>query len=248
MIDEFQVSAGDPNVADTSTRETIIGPINQPESNHNGGMIAFGPDGMLYIGMGDGGGGGDVHGSIGNGQDTNTLLGKMLRIDVDSAPDVGLNYHIPADNPFVGMGGFREEIYALGLRNPWRWSFDSGGSNRLFLGDVGQGSIEEVDIIVSGGNYGWRRMEGSQCFNPGSGCQTRQPLAPHRRIPQRRLRVRRHGRLRLPGQHVPADCRQLLLRRLLLGQNLDARRDRARCLGEQPDSRLFAFYHVFRRG
>jgi glucose/arabinose dehydrogenase len=180
VVSEFAVS-GDPNVADTGSEDIIIGPISQPASNHNGGMIAFGPDGMLYYALGDGGSAGDPFGTIGNGQDTTTLLGSILRLDVDSPPDPGLNYAIPADNPFVGGTGpspsTREEIYAYGLRNTWRFSFDRG-TGQLFAGDVGQGSLEEVDIIVSGGNYGWRRMEGTACFNPSSGCQTGSLILP----------------------------------------------------------------------
>jgi glucose/arabinose dehydrogenase len=126
-------------------------------------MIEFGPDNNLYIGMGDGGSANDP----GNrAQNINELLGKFLRI----APDVSGNnnnpaYTIPADNPFVGVDG-ADEIYAIGLRNPFRWSFDRGGTRQLWAGDVGQGLLEEVDIIVRGGNYGWRIMEGTQC-TPG---------------------------------------------------------------------------------
>ncbi len=145
--------------------EQIVLRVAQPFSNHNGGMIAFGPDGYLYIGLGDGGSGGDP---LGHGQNTNTLLGSMLRIDVGDG-STG-NYTIPADNPFVSAGG-RAEIFAYGLRNPWRWSFDRLTGD-LWLGDVGQNNIEEIDIIVNGGNYGWNIMEGSQCYNSASCNQT----------------------------------------------------------------------------
>ena len=139
--------------------------ILQPESNHNGGMLQFGPDRYLYIGTGDGGGANDEHGAIGNGQDLNTLLGKILRIDVDKK----FPYAIPADNPFVGKTGHKEEIYAYGLRNPWRFSFDSV-NGKLYCGDVGQNKYEEINIIEKGGNYGWRIMEGYHCFKPSSNC------------------------------------------------------------------------------
>jgi glucose/arabinose dehydrogenase len=140
--------------------------IAQPFPNHKGGQIAFGSDGYLYIGMGDGGSGGDP---LGNGQNRSTLLGKILRIDVN-APSAGRNYDIPADNPFVDNTlGYREEIYAYGLRNPWRFSFDSA-TGKLWVGDVGQDWIEEIDVIEKGKNYGWNIMEGTLCYNPPSGC------------------------------------------------------------------------------
>ncbi len=147
--------------------EQVLLSIGQPAGNHNGGGIAFGADGLLYIGFGDGGGAGDT---ANNAQNTGNLLGTMLRIDVNNAPQ-GQNYGIPADNPFASsscVAGACPEIYAWGLRNPWRWSFDrsTGG---LWLGDVGQGTIEEIDRIERGGNYGWRCYEGSQSFNLG-GC------------------------------------------------------------------------------
>lgn len=130
--------------------------LDQPYSNHDGGNIQFGPDGYLYIGFGDGGSGGDP---LGNGQNTNTLFGAMLRIDVDH----GSPYSIPATNPFV-TGGGKQEIYAWGLRNPWRWSFDRK-TNALWLGDVGQNAWEEVDCIKAGHNYGWNVREGAHCYN-----------------------------------------------------------------------------------
>jgi len=148
---------GDPN------SERIVLTIAQPFSNHNGGMIEFGPDGNLYIGMGDGGSGNDP----GNrAQNINELLGKFLRITPDVSGNNNLPaYTNPADNPYVGVDG-ADEIYAIGVRNPFRWSFDRGGTRQLWAGDVGQGSIEEVDIITRGGNFGWRIMEGTIC-TPG---------------------------------------------------------------------------------
>ncbi|MGK7369187.1 MAG: PQQ-dependent sugar dehydrogenase, partial [Candidatus Halalkalibacterium sp. M3_1C_030] len=144
--------------------ETPILQYNQPESNHNGGHLSFGPDGYLYIASGDGGGGGDPYD---NGQDPSTLLGNILRIDVDASSN-GNKYAIPPNNPFVGNDqGYREEVYAYGLRNPWRFSFDSE-NGRLFAADVGQNQYEEIDIIESGGNYGWNIMEGAHCYNSDS--------------------------------------------------------------------------------
>ncbi len=159
-ISEFTVSLSDPNLADP-TSEIVLLVVDQPFDNHNGGQLAFGPDGFLYIGLGDGGSAGDPQG---NGQHLSTLLGKILRIDV-STPGV---YAIPGDNPFATAGGgVRPEIWAYGLRNPWRFSFDPP-AGRLFAGDVGQDSFEEVDLIISGGNFGWNIMEGNHCYPPGT--------------------------------------------------------------------------------
>jgi len=165
VISRFQASSGNPNVADANS-ELVILEIPQPFSNHNGGQVSFGPDGYLYIASGDGGSGGDPQN---HGQRLETLLGAILRIDINSQED-GRNYTIPADNPFVGNSeSHREEIYAYGLRNPWRFSFDPQ-NDWLWTGDVGQNRAEEIDIITNGGNYGWRIMEGFSCFNPASGC------------------------------------------------------------------------------
>ena len=157
----------DPDSADRST-ETILFEVNQPYNNHNGGQLAFGPDGFLYIALGDGGDGGDP---LNNAQTLTTLLGKILRIDIDN-PEGETPYGIPPDNPFVGSGtGYREEIYAYGLRNPWRFSFDFE-TGQLWCADVGQATREEINIIGKGRNYGWRIMEGTECYNPPSGCDT----------------------------------------------------------------------------
>lgn len=147
--------------------EAVLLRIRQPYSNHNGGQIAFGPDGYLYIGMGDGGLANDP---LGHGQDVTTLLGALLRIDVD-AREVGRPYAIPFDNPFLGRRHGRGEIWAYGLRNPWRFSFDRQ-SGRLFLGDVGQDRIEEINVIKRGGNYGWAIMEGERCISDEERCRT----------------------------------------------------------------------------
>ena len=165
-VSEFKVS-DNPNVADAGS-ERVLMKVEQPQFNHDGGAMEFGPDGKLYIGLGDGGFADDWgwghNKKIGNAQDLSNLLGKILRIDVDTKSE-GLEYGIPADNPFVNKKGARAEIFAYGFRNPWRMTFDTGGKNELFVADVQQNSYEEVDIVTSGGNYGWRVMEGNQCFD-----------------------------------------------------------------------------------
>lgn len=169
ILSRFTVSQ-DPDFADQSTELEIM-EVPQPYSNHNGGMIEFGPDGYLYIGLGDGGSSDDPRG---NGQNTSTLLGSIVRIDVDN-PAQGKNYGIPSDNPFAssanGPSDPRPEIYAYGLRNPWRFSFDRI-TGELWVGDVGQDKWEEIDIVRNGGNYGWNITEGNHCFRPSSGCDT----------------------------------------------------------------------------
>lgn len=159
IISRFSVSTANPDSADPNSEFEILS-FRQPYSNHNGGCLKFGTDGYLYIGVGDGGSAGDPQG---NGQNRRTLLGTILRVDIDNPSD-GRAYGIPLDNPLVGNSdGYAEEIYAWGLRNPWRFSFDPPTGN-LWAADVGQNRIEEVDLIVSGGNYGWAIMEGSECY------------------------------------------------------------------------------------
>ncbi|MFN8343931.1 MAG: PQQ-dependent sugar dehydrogenase [Spirosomataceae bacterium] len=163
IIARYKAASSGAVVADPSS-EMVLMKISQPYDNHNGGKLAFGPDGYLYISLGDGGAWGDQHNYA---QNRSSLLGKILRIDVNQA-DKG-HYGIPADNPYVGNNdGFREEIYAYGLRNPWRFSFDSQG--RLWAGDVGQNEFEEIDIVTKGGNYGWRLKEANRCYNPRNDC------------------------------------------------------------------------------
>lgn len=170
FISRFTVSQGNPNAVDMNS-ELVLLQIPQPQTNHNGGQLAFGPDGYLYISSGDGGGGGDPDN---NAQTRSNLLGNILRIDVDNTSGA-LNYGIPRDNPFVGENNIREEIFAYGLRNPWRISFDSE-TGALWAGDVGQGALEEIDIIVSGGNYGWKLFEGTSCFS--GNCDVNGLIAP----------------------------------------------------------------------
>jgi len=160
----YQVS--DPETANPATAFEVLS-VAQPFANHNGGLIAFGPDGMLYVGLGDGGSGGDP---LGHGQNLGTLLGSVLRIDVDG----GSPYAVPADNPFVTRAGARGEIWVYGLRNPWRFSFDRSLGD-LYIGDVGQQRLEEVDVVTastaSGTNFGWNVMEGTSCYNAAA-CST----------------------------------------------------------------------------
>ncbi len=160
---EYRVSPGDPGRADPGSARVVLA-IEQPFANHNGGLVLFGPDGMLYVGMGDGGSGGDPQG---NGQNLGALLGKMLRIDVDGAQP----YAVPDDNPFVDTAGARPEVWAYGLRNPWRFPFDRDTGD-LDIADVGQNRVEEVNAVSGAGglNYGWNVMEGTRCFEPGEGC------------------------------------------------------------------------------
>src|SRR5919106_3422 len=164
VVAEYTAHPSNPDRADPSSARPLLR-IDQPFGNHNGGGIEFGPDGYLYIGTGDGGSGGDP---LGNGQSLETLLGKLLRIDVDG----GEPYAIPRDNPFAGEAGARPEIFAYGLRNPWRFSFDRGS---LWIGDVGQSDLEEINRVPADRapvNYGWNIMEGDECF-AGPDCSRR---------------------------------------------------------------------------
>ncbi|XP_008397076.1 HHIP-like protein 2 [Poecilia reticulata] len=169
-ISEMKVSAGDMNVADPYSERVIL-EIEEPAANHNGGQLLFGQDGYLYIFTGDGGKAGDPFGKYGNAQNRSALLGKVLRIDVDGSDPVGKPYRIPPDNPFSRDPDARPEVFAYGVRNMWRCSVDRGdpvsgyGRGRIFCGDVGQNRYEEVDIIVKGGNYGWRAKEGFECYD-----------------------------------------------------------------------------------
>lgn len=165
-VSEFRVSASADAADPGSERQLLF--VTQPFSNHNGGALAFGSDGTLFLSMGDGGSGGDP---FRNGQSLSTHLGKILRIDIDR----GTPYAIPSDNPFRATAGALPEIWAYGLRNPWRISVDRSTGD-LYIGDVGQGSREEIDIGLAsrrgGENYGWNVMEGTRCFSPSSGCNT----------------------------------------------------------------------------
>jgi glucose/arabinose dehydrogenase len=172
VISRFTMSKSNPDIADPGS-ESVLLEVLQPFENHNGGQIVFGPDSYLYIAFGDGGSGGDP---LGNGQNRAVLLGKILRIDVDH-PGKSTPYSIPLDNPFIGnVKGYREEIYAYGLRNPWRFSFDAV-TGQMWAADVGQNRWEEVDNIAKGGNYGWNIMEGKHCYAT-SNCDTTGLLLP----------------------------------------------------------------------
>jgi len=173
VVARYSVSTTDPNRADPSSARVLLN-VAQPYSNHNGGHLAFGPDNYLYIGLGDGGSAGDP----GNrAQDLSTLLGKILRIDVDG----GSPYAIPPSNPFVNRAGARGEIWAFGLRNPWRYSFDRATGD-LWIADVGQNAWEEIDFApaasIGGENYGWRKMEGTHCYNPSTNCRDAAMILP----------------------------------------------------------------------
>jgi Glucose / Sorbosone dehydrogenase len=165
VISRFSVKESNPSQADPES-ELILLEFDQPSDHHKGGQVAFGPDdGFLYIAVGDGGA------SSYAAQDPSSLLGSILRIDVSHTED-GMNYAIPPDNPFAGNNsGFRKEIFAYGFRNPWRFSFDDA-NGRLYVGDVGEDRMEEIDVVENGKNYGWNIMEGSLCITPPTGCDT----------------------------------------------------------------------------
>ena len=174
-VERYTASAG-ADVASVATATPVITIPHPSFSNHNGGLVAFGPDGMLYLGTGDGGGGGDPNG---NGQNLLSLLGKLLRLDVRTLP-----YTIPASNPFMGQSSKRGEIWAYGLRNPWRYAWGpatDAAPVRLYIADVGQNAVEEIDVVradSAGVNYGWNVMEGTSCYEPSSGCATAGLLLP----------------------------------------------------------------------
>ncbi len=161
IVARYHADPADPDLALPASEEILL-TVDQPYSNHNGGQLAFGPDNFLYVGLGDGGSGGDP---LENGQKTDTLLGKLLRIDVESGVHP---YDVPAGNPFFGKPGYRPEIWALGLRNPWRFSFDRQNGD-LYIADVGQNKWEEIHVqsheSTGGENYGWNIMEGAHCYN-----------------------------------------------------------------------------------
>ncbi|WP_244228362.1 PQQ-dependent sugar dehydrogenase [Mucilaginibacter kameinonensis] len=171
VIAEYKLSSNSSGIDPNSGR--VILEQDKPDGNHDGGCIQFGRDGYLYISFGDGGGQGDKHGEIGNGQNLSNLLGKILRIDVNSTTP----YNIPKSNPFVGKKDVAPEIWAYGFRNPYRFSFDKA-SGQLFAGDVGQDLWEEVDIVIKGANYGWRLTEGTHCYNPATGCDIKEITMP----------------------------------------------------------------------
>ncbi|GEM46524.1 PQQ-dependent sugar dehydrogenase [Deinococcus cellulosilyticus] len=176
QVVRYKVSKN-PDVADAKSAQKVIS-VDQPYANHNGGHLAFGKDGYLYIGLGDGGSGGDPQN---HGQNLNSLLGKMLRLDVSALP-----YKIPKDNPFVGKDG-KDEIWAYGLRNPWRYSFDRQTGD-LWIADVGQNALEEVNVQKAsskgGENYGWRLMEGTRCYNPSDNCDRGNLVKPVHEYPR----------------------------------------------------------------
>ena len=218
--------------------ELIVLETPQPYSNHNGGTVRFGPDGLLYLGLGDGGAAADPHG---HGQNLGTLLGSMLRIYVAEASAAD-PYRIPADNPFVGAAVARWEIYAYGLRNPWRMAFDPA-TGLLWTGDVGQNRWEEVDVIVAGGNYGWAAREGLECFASAECAVAGEelPVWVYGRD-DGLLDQRRRG---VPRRRHPGPGRGLRLRRLLQRPDMGPRRARRRrrlpAAGDGPA------HHVVRR-
>ena len=228
VVSRFSVSAGDPDRADPDS-ELVFMEVAQPYRNHNGGHVAFGPDGMLYVGLGDGGSGGDPRG---NGQDTSTLLGSILRIDVSVLDQLG-GYAVPPDNPFAGgEGAARGEIWAYGLRNPWRFSFDRETGD-LWAADVGQNLYEEVNVVRPGLNYGWNVMEGSHCFRR-DGCDSRGPGDAGGRIRPRR-RLLGYGRVRVPRASPADPVRGVPVRRLLQREDMGAEARRRRRDGADAD-------------
>jgi glucose/arabinose dehydrogenase len=170
VVASYRLDPADTDRLDPGSATTIL-TVDQPFANHNGGAVGFGPDGYLHVGLGDGGSGGDP---LESGEHLDTLLGKILRLDVDSPAAGGAAYAIPPGNPFANVSGARPEIWLTGLRNPWRFAFDRATGD-LWIGDVGQGAWEEVDVApagVGGLDFGWDRMEGAHCFEPETGCPT----------------------------------------------------------------------------
>ena len=230
----YRVSAGDPDQADPSSA-TVVLTAEQPFANHNGGQILFGPDGMLYIGLGDGGSGGDPGG---RGQSLTDLLGDILRVDVAS----GTGYTVPADNPFVGRTDARPEVWSYGLRNPWRFTFDPATGD-LYIADVGQNAWEEVDVVTAadgagrGANFGWNVTEGRHCYASATCDLSLLYLAPGG-ILARQRRVLHHRRLCLSGRCHSRAAGALFLRRLLpgLGPQLPA--------GERPGGGALSVAHL----
>jgi glucose/arabinose dehydrogenase len=194
-ISEFVLPEGDP--IGVARDERILIEQRQPFANHNAGQLQFGPDGFLYVGFGDGGSAGDP---LEAAQDPSTFLGKMLRIDVDRR-DPGKEYAVPPDNPFVGRQGWLPEIWALGLRNPWRYSFDPQG--RLVVADVGQNAWEEIDLVQAGDNLGWDHKEGFACFEPAEGCQ-QQGLVDPIHVYDRKAGISITGGYVYLGRRIPA--------------------------------------------
>ncbi len=251
VIARYQVAAANPNQADPASARILL-TIEQPYSNHNGGQLQFGPDGYLYIGMGDGGSGGDPECRA---QKPDTLLGKMLRIDVDQNVATPPYYGIPASNPFRGPGAPPDEIWASGVRNPWRFSFDRETGD-LWIADVGQNRREEIDFQPAsshgGENYGWKVMEGTICSSRDS-CPASTPACDSAAFTPPVLEYD-HGpallgdrRLRLPRQRRGAAPRLLRLRRFLLRRALGRRAPGERLHGAHP-LRTGPAAHHFRRG
>ncbi len=176
-VAEFKRSTSD-RASASSYRSVLV--MADEESNHNGGQLNFDREALLYIGTGDGGGGGDQHGSIGNAQNLGSLLGKILRIDPRRSGS--RRYRVPSSNPFVGRSGAKPEVYSYGLRNPWRWSFDRSNGN-MIIGDVGEGTVEEIDFTTltaaRGANFGWRVREGNLPYEAGSAPQAVAPVITH---------------------------------------------------------------------
>ena len=214
-VSRFRVSADNPNRADPDSEEILLR-LEQPFPNHNGGSIEFGPDGFLYIGLGDGGSRNDP---FGLGQDLSTWMGKILRIDVDETQD-GKPYAVPPDNPFVDRDNVKPEIYAYGFRNVWRLAFDRP-TKTLWAGDVGQDLWEEVNLIEKGGNYGWSLREGTHLFGASTALPQDPLIDPVWGVRPSRRRLS-HRWPRLPGQSSPRARRNVSVWRLCCQQDLGA--------------------------